>query len=117
MLVLAMKVGHQDLDNVCHIKAKVLYKRCKDANIPFSEWHNWIENQLNNLYLKKIYENSSNNSKSLSRSQSREFGGFDSSTVPSSTQSERDELLRYFSSNSNSGELNSEENNKKPNKK
>ena len=57
MTVLATKIAHQDLDKVCHVKSSKLYEKAKYKKIPFHEWHSWMDQQLNQMYLQAIYEN------------------------------------------------------------
>ncbi|CAI2364045.1 unnamed protein product [Moneuplotes crassus] len=107
MSVLANKIGHQDLDKVCHIKAKKLYKKCKETSIPFQDWHNWIEKQINDLYLKKIYENKANSHKGVTKNFNRsntEDSFIDISFQRSTTNgSDVDQLRKYFSDKSKNG--------------
>ena len=55
MTVLSQKVSHQDLDSVCQIKADELYLKAKLGHVPFHQWHDWVEQEIDTQYIKALY--------------------------------------------------------------
>jgi hypothetical protein len=41
-----MQYNEKDKDFVFQISSSKLFRKCKDANIPFHNWYNWIEGEL-----------------------------------------------------------------------
>ncbi len=106
MIVLANKVAHQDLDRICQVKASQLYEKAKYQEIPFHEWGDWVEKQLNDLYLKAVYENKSGPNTFLTKTsttQNSEDRFVDVSLKRKSISSDRDQLRKYFSDKSKNG--------------
>ena len=46
VLSLKMQYNERDTDFVFSISSTRLFRTCKDNNIPFHRWYNWIEGQL-----------------------------------------------------------------------
>ena len=43
------------MEAVCSVSIRDLYEKATAGDIPFHQWHTWIENQMNSAYIQKIY--------------------------------------------------------------
>jgi hypothetical protein len=63
----AVKMNSAYMDTVCVVPHLVLFEKAKNENVPFHKWHGWIESQLNNEYIQKLYRNKSYRFQGLKR--------------------------------------------------
>lgn len=54
--VQAVKMNSPHMDNIINASATQLYEKAMRLGIPFHKWHQWIESQLNSIYVQTIYK-------------------------------------------------------------